>query len=785
MRALILLLSLTLLELGFSQADGDVPWVGEAGHAETTREIMARQAAWEAAPTARRPLRRRGRFSDRQNLPQNPLSPPAPETITPSKGSLDAMLGPGIIPKSPQTVSLNFSAAVQADTGESFPPDSMGVAGPAQFLMVINGRIRSFEKATGVMGSLNADLDVFFASTRGSDFSGDPRVRYDRLAKRWIVGCFADAATNNKLLLAVSNNEFITGATVWTHFSFQHNTVSPAGDAGTFADYPTMGVDANAIYMGVSLFSTSDVLLGSTAFVIRKSSVLGAGPIVVKAFRNLVVAGNGSTVQQGVDNYDPAATEGYFIGVDGALFGRLMLRRVSDPGGNPTISGNIPITVPMTAAPLSVPHKGNNDTVDGLLDPIDDRLMAAHLRNGHLWTSHAIGVTNTGASTGTITRNGARWYDITSLSTTPVVTQSGTVFSSSASNTTTERHYLVPSIMVSGQGHAAMGFSTSGSNEFINAATVGRLATDAPGTMQTPLLYTASATAYNPPGDDGSGFGTRRWGDYSMTSLDPSDDMTMWTIQQYCNATNTYGLRVVRLLAPTPAVPSSCSPAAVAPGITNTNVVVTGTSAAGTGFFDPGAGFTNRLTASVSGTGVTVNSVAYTDPTHVTLNLTVAANATLGARSVTVTNPDGQLATSATAILSIAALTPIETWRQTHFGSTADAGNAANAADPDRDGLNNLLEFATGTLPNAPSLTPGTLQRSGSNLLFTFTRNVNALTSVSYIVEWSDSMAASTWSVSGVVLGAPATIGSVQTITATVPAGSNHKRFVRLRVTIP
>src|SRR5581483_6458437 len=84
-------------------------------------------------------------------------------------------------------------------------------------------------------------------------------------------------------------------------------------------------------------------------------------------------------------------------------------------------------------------------------------------------------------------------------------------------------------------------------------------------------------------------------------------------------------------------------------------IVLTGTSTSGSGFYDPGAGFQNRLAATISGSGVTVNSVTYTDATHITLNITVAANATQNGRTVTVTNPDGQSVTSAANFLTIGA----------------------------------------------------------------------------------------------------------------------------------
>jgi uncharacterized repeat protein (TIGR01451 family) len=48
-----------------------------------------------------------------------------------------------------------------------------------------------------------------------------------------------------------------------------------------------------------------------------------------------------------------------------------------------------------------------------------------------------------------------------------------------------------------------------------------------------------------------------------------------------------------------------------------------------------------------------VNSIAYTDPTHVTVNLTIAAGTAAGGRTLTVTNPDGQATTSAASIFTV------------------------------------------------------------------------------------------------------------------------------------
>jgi len=223
----------------------------------------------------------------------------------------------------------------------------MGAVGPTQILVGVNGRIRTFNKSTGAAdGVLNATMDSFFGSVRSGISTSDPRVRYDRLAGRWFV-IMINVSTPNRVLLAVSDGGILTQSTVWTFFFFQQDLVSPAGDTGCLADYPSLGIDANALYIGVNQFCGSPLTFSNTtAFVIRKSSVLGGGPIIVTAFRNLIGAGGGPLTPQGVDNFDPAATQGYIIGTDASFFGLLVMRRVSNPGGTPTLSGNISITVP-------------------------------------------------------------------------------------------------------------------------------------------------------------------------------------------------------------------------------------------------------------------------------------------------------------------------------------------------------------------------------------------------------------------------------------------------------
>ncbi|HEY1434975.1 MAG TPA: IPT/TIG domain-containing protein [Thermoanaerobaculia bacterium] len=565
------------------------------------------------------------------------------------------------VPRAPQTLGVNFLGADLADSN-AFPPDTMGAVGPSQFLVGINGRLRTFDKTTGTTdGGLNADPDVFFASVSNSQPTFSPRVRYDRISGRWIVTAlnFGVSLSNNRVLIAVSSSGTISNGTIWTFSYFEHDLDLPLGDTGFFFDVGSLGVDANALVIGGNLFDMSGVFQGTTVHVVRKSIVVsGPGGNVAAscvAYRNLTgtPGGAGPYTPQGVDNLsDPSATASWVVGVNNVLpvTSELVLRQItwSAPGAWPpsAISANLTLAVPTTALPLTVPHQGNTGGADGQLDALDDQLFDAKLRSGHIWTAHHIAVDATGAGSDTGDRDGARWYEI-DVTGTPALVQSGTLFDPAAAN---PRFYWIPSIMVTGQGHAAIGASASGAAEYVNAVTAGRLAADAAGTLQAPSLFTASATSYNPAADPGP---PRRWGGHSYTSLDPDDDMTLWTIQEYCSDTDAWGVRAVELLAPPPPTPESATPPQIASGQASVSVVVNATSSGGSGFFDPGAGYAKRLAALVPN-GVTVNSATVTSPTSVTLDLDTIG-APFGPRTITITNPDGQSRTSNAPLLTLVA----------------------------------------------------------------------------------------------------------------------------------
>ena len=628
------------------------PWRGEPGVKESVASIMARERA--AAKTRSFRIREQikpGEDWIRQNILDNPKAPSV-SRWPPVKSQAE---GASIIsPLNPQTVGANFLGVQIGNTPGWIPPDSMGAVGPTQVVVIVNGRVRVFDKS-GNLGALDADTDDFFSSVRGGSSTSDPHVRYDRLSQRWFI-VMINVSTPNRVLLAVSSGPVITSSSSFTFFQFQHDLVGtqPNSDTGGFADYPTLGVDAQALYIGVNVFNAAGTaLLDTTGFVVRKSDLI-AGSLTVTAFRQIGAAGGtggGPWTPQGVDNDDPNATEGYFIGVDNAYWSLLDILRVTDPGGTPGISAPLAVTVPTTDYPQTVPALGSRKNLDGL----DDRLFAASIHKNKvtgiesLWTAHNIEVNSSGVASSSGGRDAARWYELRDLTGTPTLYQAGTLFDSASKSPT---NYWMPSVAMSGQGHVALGCSVAGSNEHAEIAVAGRFSGDGAGAMQAPTVAQVTTATYNV-----QKWTTQRWGDFSQTVVDPTDDMTMWTFQEYCNSDNSWGVRAIQLKAPPPASPATASPSSVCQGESSASVVITGNSLNGSGFFDPGSdsggpGYPNHISASVGGIGISVNAIAFTDPTHITLSLTISPDAATGSRSVTVTNPDGQSVT-ATALLTV------------------------------------------------------------------------------------------------------------------------------------
>ena len=631
------------------------PWTGAAGITRTVSDIMAQQAALDAAGQG-------VIMREAEDEHEYPVFNPQPDADTVFSAnwppSQTVLLGTSRKRdrQNPQTVGpVNFRA-VQANASGYTPPDTQAAVGPSQILMIVNGRIISFSKNGGASGGLNASADTFFASVWNNSPTVDPRVRYDRLSQRWFVSSITTNSASNRIVLAVSSGPVISGASSFTfyQFAFDQPTPTSTADTGGFADYDTLAVDANALYIGSNIFKGNFV--GSTLFVLRKSSVLSGGPLVVTPFREV-----GLYTPQGADNDNPNAATGYIVGPNTNTSGRINLLKVLNPGGTPTLTAVTSISVPATASPTSAPALGSTNNLDGL----DLRMFAAQVHRNALtgsttlWTAHTNKVNASGIASGG-DRDAVRWYEIQNLDGTgtgtngPNLRQSGTLFDPAASS---PLFFLAGTVAMSGQGAMALGASVSSAASTAKVAVAGRLITDPAGATQSQNVLALTTGTYN----------GGRWGDYSYTMVDPQDDMTFWTAQMYADSANNWAVQILQLKSPPPPTITGVSPSPLPLGAA-TSVTVTGTSAGSAAFFNPLPEYTNHLAVTTNAPGVTLSNVAIVIPaaptttpvTQITFTATIPAATPPGNYNLTITNPDGQSVTG-TALLTVGVPPPVLT----------------------------------------------------------------------------------------------------------------------------
>jgi hypothetical protein len=175
---------------------------------------------------------------------------------------------------------LGFEGISQYD-GASFsrnfiPPDTIGAVGGTQYMSTSNGAYAVFDKNTGARTSLVSDV-AFWAAAGQTGANGDTRVMYNAAASRWVVIAFGASASD--IQIAVSDTDNALGTWKSTKFT----GYAGLGFGGT-ADYPTLAMDKNAVYIGTNNFAPAtsggtNSFRGTTLDVIPLNSVFNAsGP---------------------------------------------------------------------------------------------------------------------------------------------------------------------------------------------------------------------------------------------------------------------------------------------------------------------------------------------------------------------------------------------------------------------------------------------------------------------------------------------------------------------------
>jgi hypothetical protein len=266
-----------------------------------------------------------------------------------------------------------------------------------------------------------------------------------------------------------------------------------------------------------------------------------------------------------------------------------------------------------------------------------------------------------------------------------------------------------------------------------------------------------------------------------------SADGTTWT-QRGANQTVAIGASPLVGFALTSAVQASLSTAvfdsANLPLATNTGPFVNaGNALSGLAPWNLDATLTDDgqpLPASLTHNWTTFNgpgNAAFTAASAIDTGVTLPVS---GLYTLRLTASDGAITTFDDTTVNATVPLPIETWRTAKF--TTNTGNPAisgDLADPDHDGITNLLEYGLNLDPNTHSTQLPTIGVEGDTISLTYRKNL-AATDITMEVEESTNM--STWTPADVTETILSTSGNTQTIKASLPA-DGQRHFLHLKVT--
>ena len=427
-------------------------------------------------------------------------------------------------------VTSAFQGISQYDTrafGRGFiPPDTMGVVGATQFVETINGAMAVFDKATGARTLIQSDVQ-FWANAGQVGTQGDPRILYDRPSNRWVALSFGNGLSD--IQVAVSTTSDATGAWRSTKFT---------GFAGGIADYPTLAIDKNAVYIGTNNFGgASNSFQGTTLNVLSLKNLLASsGPTTAGLVQFVTPYTGGASDDlsrgfaiQGVNSYDNTTT-GKILAVSIDANG-LTRYNIANTGTAAATRGVATDFIGTADYASNGPARQPSPVVANqrIIDTSDDRVGSSVWEvNGRIYSVHT--VTEVG-TTHTVVR-----YNVLDATTNAVLAEGdiGDV----------AHDYYQGSIAVNGLGQVVIGYNRSGLGADGKISIMARTyETNLDGTLKSTgpelLLKVSDSNDYHNGSLDGqAAVGRQRWGDYSAVSSDPTSPHKFWVIGEFAREPN-------------------------------------------------------------------------------------------------------------------------------------------------------------------------------------------------------------------------------------------------------
>ncbi len=395
------------------------------------------------------------------------------------------------------TPSVTLGVSVDGmNTSNNFgnvqPPDTIAAAGPNHVVEMVNLGIEVFDKS-GNVTSAPQSLLTFFSNHKNGNQS-DPFVFYDEIGGKFVAGVLDYSNTNKGDYV-----DFATGVDSPSGITWTLHAPYASGEGRKFLDYPRVGYNADAYFIEGNMFQGS--FKNVQVITIDKSTLkVDSRHDDSSLFTLTPAAMHGAT---------PGGPEYFVESANGGGSSLAVVTETNVTSSSPTF----------TTSSVSVPaysSGGSPSQPGGTVPSFDDRIFDAAFRTTSDGVSHLVAAHQVAGSSVPVV---ARWYDINAG--TMSLIQSG-----DAPAGTSGSSQFMPSVNINTAGSIGMTFDESSSSEYWSMYVTERTASDTPGTMEAPVLAQAG-TAKSPDS---------RVGDFSSTSVDPTDGLTFWSANEYQGA---------------------------------------------------------------------------------------------------------------------------------------------------------------------------------------------------------------------------------------------------------
>ena len=440
--------------------------------------------------------------------------------------------------------TLGFEGISQYD-GASFqrnfiPPDTMGAVGMTQYVETSNGAYAVFNKSTGARLSLVSDV-AFWAAAGQTGTNGDSRIMYNASAQRWVAVAFG--ANAKDLQIAVSDTDNALGT--WKSTKFE----GYAGFGfGATADYPTLALDTNAIYIGTNNFAPATAggtnsFRGTTLNVIPLNSLFSAGAPTVAGMKQIVTPYSSTSTTNQDMGFAQQGVNSRTAGSSGSVFSASLFSYDSlgfkVNGLTPDSAVGATTTAPTYVSESAFQTSGNGrqpsvalPANQRVIATLDERISSSvYESNGRIYAVHTV-------DSLTDTEDEARIHYMVMDANTFAILSEGDLGVAGYD-------YYQASIAVNSFGQVVIGYNRSGLDvatgkisfmaQTFNTSAAGDLVS----TSGEILLKESLTDDYH----NGSLFGQasvgrQRWGDYSQVSVDPANEQSFYLIGQFAREYN-------------------------------------------------------------------------------------------------------------------------------------------------------------------------------------------------------------------------------------------------------